>query len=246
MGAVEVTFLGSGDAFCSGARCQACIQVASGGEPLLLDFGATSLLALRRAEIDPASVTWVALSHLHGDHFGGLPFLIIDGDAVGRSRPLGIAGPQGTATRLEHAFEALYPGNADADRPFEVNFTTLDVEAPTPFGPAVITPFEARHGSAAQALSLRVEYGGKVIAYSGDTEWNDALIRAARGADLFVCECNFFDGRGFGHLDYHTLLRHRDALQCERIVLTHMSEEMLDRLDQVEFETAADGTTLTL
>jgi phosphoribosyl 1,2-cyclic phosphodiesterase len=61
-----------------------------------------------------------------------------------------------------------------------------------------------------------------------------------------VCECNFFDTQGLGHLDYRTLVRHRDALECERIVLTHMSEEMLARLDQVEFETAADGTTLRL
>jgi ribonuclease BN (tRNA processing enzyme) len=246
MARVELEFLGSGDAFCSGARCQACVRLTGGGEPLLLDCGATSLLALKRAAIDPGSVGWVVLSHLHGDHFGGLPFMLIDGTAAGRSRPLQIAGPPGSRDRLEEALEALYPGTAGLPRPFELGFTVLDFEMPTRFGPAVITAFEAHHGSGAHALSLRVEYGGRTVAYSGDTEWNDNLVWAVHGADLFVCECNFFEPRGLGHLDYQTLRAKRELLDCGRIVLTHMSDEMLARLDDVEFEVAADGATFSV
>jgi ribonuclease BN (tRNA processing enzyme) len=85
-----------------------------------------------------------------------------------------------------------------------------------------------------------------VIAYSGDTEWTDTLIEIAQGADLFVCECNFFAKHAPGHLDYGTLAERRTDLKCERIVITHMSEEMLGHLGEVEFEAAADGTVIDI
>ena len=86
----------------------------------------------------------------------------------------------------------------------------------------------------------------KVIAYSGDTEWTDALIDVTKATDLFVCECNFFERKGPGHMDYRTLVEKRPQLGCDRIVLTHMSEEMLGRLGEVEFETASDGAVIDL
>jgi ribonuclease BN (tRNA processing enzyme) len=244
--AVRLQFLGSGDAFSSGGRFQACLHLSGGDEPLLLDCGATSLAAMKRAEVDPASIGWVALSHLHGDHFAGLPWLVLDGQFSGRSRPLAVAGPPGTGKRLDQAFEALYPGSSTAERDFELSVTELEERGTTRLGPASITAFQATHGGGAPAYALRVEYGGKVIAYSGDTEWTDSLIDVSRGADLFVCECNFFDKDVPGHVDYRTLSEKRPQLDCERIVLTHMSDEMLTRVDEVEFETAEDGTILTL
>ena len=93
---------------------------------------------------------------------------------------------------------------------------------------------------------LRIEYAGKVIAYSGDTEWTDTLPEIASGADLFICECNFFDIQAPGHLDYETLRAHRAELECERIVLTHMSEAMLARAGEIELEAAADGMAIEL
>jgi ribonuclease BN (tRNA processing enzyme) len=93
---------------------------------------------------------------------------------------------------------------------------------------------------------LRVEYAGKVIAYSGDTEWTDTLVELATGADLFICECNFFDKRAPGHLDYRTLIEHRPQLNCERIVLTHMGDEMLAGVDDLELEAGADGVVIDI
>jgi ribonuclease BN (tRNA processing enzyme) len=243
---VRLTFIGSGDAFAGGGRFQACLLLEGGAEPLLVDCGATSLVALKRAGIDPASIGYVALSHLHGDHFAGLPWLILDGQFSKRTKPLEIVGPLGTGERVERAFEALYPGAADAQRAFATTFADLSARTPWELGPARITAFDVVHGSGAPSYALRVEYAGKVIAYSGDTEWTSALIDVADGADLFVCECNFFEPKGAGHLDYRTLLGKREHLRCDRIVLTHMSDEMLARLDEVEFETASDGAVIEL
>jgi ribonuclease BN (tRNA processing enzyme) len=242
----QIRFLGSGDAFGSGGRFQACLHLDGGPEPVLLDCGATSLIALKRAGIDPASIGWVALSHLHGDHFAGLPWLVLDGQFAKRTRPLVIAGPDGTRERFERTFECLYPGATNAQRPFETRFVEYVPRVPIELGPALVTAFEVRHRAGAPACALRVEYGGTVIAYSGDTEWTDALVDVAAGADLFVCECNFFDMKAPGHLDYETLMTHRTELACERIVLTHMSEQMLARVDDVSLESAADGAVFTI
>jgi ribonuclease BN (tRNA processing enzyme) len=111
---VTVTFAGSGDAFGSGGRFQACIHLRHPAlaSPVLLDCGATSLPALRRSNLDPQEVGTVFVSHLHGDHFGGLPFLILDGQFSRRTRVLRVVGPPGTAQRLATAMECLFPGSA--------------------------------------------------------------------------------------------------------------------------------------
>src|SRR5260221_722886 len=86
---VTVTFAGCGDAFGSGGRYQACIHLRPrGAAPVLLDCGATSLSALRHSRLHPGEIAAVFVSHLHGDHFGGLPFLILNEQFARRTRPL--------------------------------------------------------------------------------------------------------------------------------------------------------------
>lgn len=243
---VRLRFLGCGDAFAAGGRFQTCFHLDGGEEPMLIDCGATSLQAIKQAGIDPASIGWVALSHLHGDHFGGLPWLILDGTFSGRTRPLVIAGPEGTEKRFKQAFEALYPGSTSSERPFEISFLEYVDETRLEFGPAALTPFEVTHSSGAPPYALRIEYGEKTIAYSGDTEWNRNLFQAASGSDVFVCECNFFDGSGPGHLNYETVTEHREQFGTQRLILTHLSREMLDHLDEVQVEAAEDGLAIEL
>jgi ribonuclease BN (tRNA processing enzyme) len=96
---LTLTFLGSGDAFGSGGRLQTCMLLESDGRRWLLDCGATSLVALRRAGVDPATIDAILISHLHGDHFGGVPFVLLDGQFRRGARPLVIAGPRGVEAR---------------------------------------------------------------------------------------------------------------------------------------------------
>jgi ribonuclease BN (tRNA processing enzyme) len=84
------------------------------------------------------------------------------------------------------------------------------------------------------------------VAFSGDTSWTSRLPELSHGADLFVCECFGFDGAPPGHLDYRTIRDGREALACRRLILTHMSDSMLSRLDGLDVETAADGMALSL
>ena len=201
---------------------------------------------MKRAGLDPSEIGCVLLTHLHGDHFGGLPFLILDGQFSRRTRPLVVGGPPGVRDRAEAAMEVFFPGSSSVARRFAVEFVELRERVPSLVGPASVTPFIVEHASGAPAYALRVEYGGKVITYSGDTEWTESLVDAARGADLFVCEAYFFEKKIKYHLDYHTLRENRQRLDCRRVVLTHMGADMLSRQSEADVECADDGQVIVL
>jgi ribonuclease BN (tRNA processing enzyme) len=243
---VKVRFLGSGDAFGSGGRFQTCIHLESGASQLLLDCGASSLIAMRRFGVDPQAIDTVILSHLHGDHFGGVPFLILDGQFKRRTRPLVVVGPPGVEARVREAMEVFFPGSTRVERKFDTCFVELADRVPVEVGPVRVTGFGVVHASGAPPFALRVAGEGKVVAYSGDTEWTESLIDAARGADLFIAEALFYDKQVKYHLDLATLLQHRSRLDCRRLVVTHMGEDMLARLADLTVEAAEDGKQLAV
>jgi ribonuclease BN (tRNA processing enzyme) len=243
---VKVRFLGSGDAFGSGGRLQTCIHLEWGGAQILVDCGASSLIAMRRFGVDPVAIDAVILSHLHGDHFGGVPFLILDGQFTRRTRPLVVAGPPGVEARVRDAMEVFFPGSSRVERRFDVRYVELADRVPLSLGSVSVTPFGVVHASGAPPFALRVAGDEKIVAYSGDTEWTDSLIDAARGADLFIAEAYFFDKAVKFHLDLATLLRHRARLECRRLIVTHMNEDMLRRRDALDIETAEDGKVVVV
>ena len=157
------------------------------------------------------------LSHLHGDHFGGLPFLILDGQFSRRTRPLVVAGPPGVGPRVEAAMEVLFPGSTRVTRRFAVEFVELGAREASALGPATVTAFPVEHAAALPPMRSGVQYGGTVIVYSGDTGWAESLAEAARGADLFVCEAYTFDRPIRHHLDYRTLAAHLPQIGCRRL-----------------------------
>lgn len=246
---VNVTFAGSGDAFGSGERLQACIAVQVGEQaPILLDCGATSLVALKRQGIDPNQVGTVLVSHLHVDHYGGLPQLILDGQFSRREVPLTIAGPIGTAGRLTTALEVMFPGSSKVRRRFEVNVIELQPgNGEEAIDNAVVHAVEVDHGMPGDmALGLRIDIAGKTVTYTGDTAWTDILVDLAADSDLFIAESYYWDKPVPYHLRHSDLLAHRDLLASRHIILTHMSADMLAHADDAAFDLAFDGRTLTL
>lgn len=241
---MRLQFVGAGDAFGNGGRFQTCFWLEGAEDSLLIDCGATTLTALKAANIEPNDITAVAITHLHGDHFAGLPFLVLDGQFRRRQRPLFIAGPPGTRQRVEAAMEILFPGSVATRRQFEIEFIELGPE-PATVGPATVSALPVAQPDT-PACALRIEYGGRIVTYSGDTAWTEGLIDLAAEADVFVAEAYFFDRQVPFHLDYATLLANRNRLGCKRLILTHMSPDMLARQSEAEFECAHDGLVITL
>jgi ribonuclease BN (tRNA processing enzyme) len=238
---MQFTFVGSGDAFGSGGRFNTCFHVATEHTRLLIDCGASSLIGMQRLHIDRAAIDLVLLTHFHADHFGGIPFFVLDAQFVAkRTRPLTIAGPSGVGAWYERIFAATFPG--ERILPFPLEFHEFEIGQLNRIGELEVTPFHVRHDDrAGPCLALRVRVGGRIICYSGDTEWTDTLVEAARDADLFVCECYVYDRPVRAHLSLTTLRQHLPAIGAKRVILTHMSNSMLNRRAEVEYEMADDG-----
>jgi ribonuclease BN (tRNA processing enzyme) len=242
---VRVHFLGSGNAFSDGGRANAAIHVTAPGVSLLLDCGGSALPAIKK-HVDPATIDAIAVTHLHGDHFGGITFLVLEQHFAGRKKPLVAAGPPSLEQRLRAAEQALYPdffGQTAVGFPF--NTVVLGAE-PTDLGGARVRALPVRHVRLAEPHGLRVEVAGKLIAYSGDARFTDHLVAVAQGADLFICEASFFDRDDPAHISYREVMAHRDEFQAKRIVLTHLGAETLGHLSDLELEHTTDGTLIEI
>lgn len=243
---MDLHVIGSGDAFGNGGRFQTCFALREAGHTVLVDCGATSMTAMKRAGLDPLDVDAVVVTHLHGDHFGGLPFLVLDGQFRRRTRPLAVLGPPGTQHRLDATMEALYPGSSQVQRRFDLVVTELE-----PQGPAAaldgwaVRAVEVDHASGAPPLAVRVETPAGTVAYSGDTAWTPALFDVSRGADLFLVEAYTWERDVRYHLSHRRVAESLDAFGAGLVVLTHMSPEVLVRTGQACALAAEDGMVLT-
>ena len=241
----RVRFIGSGDSFGTGGRFQTCILVENGTYRFVIDCGATSLVALKRAGVDPASIDAVLLTHFHGDHCGGVPYVILDGQFAKRERPLVIGGPPGVRERMTVVFEAALPTSSRTAQRFDVTYVELG-ERETRVGPLGVVSLPVAHLPETRPHGLRVRAGEHVVAYTGDTDWCDTLPRLADGADLFIAEAYSFEKRIPQHLSHATLLARRDELRATRIVLTHAGPETLAHRADLAWPLADDGTEIDI
>jgi ribonuclease BN (tRNA processing enzyme) len=244
---MQLRFVGCGDAFGSGGRSNTCFHVTGERSNFLIDCGATSLPALKRLGIARDAIDLILITHFHGDHFAGLPFLLLDAQFSRRSRPLVIAGPEGIEMRLAAVMEALFEHCSKTQQRFELSVVSLKPEQTQNFGAVKVTPFSVVHGeSGGPFLGYRIEAEERVIAYSADTEWTETLVPLAREADLFIAEAYYYDKIVKNHLSLTTLQAHLSKIKPKRLILTHMSDDMLGRLDTLGHAAAQDGMVVEL
>ena len=246
---VRLRVVGCGDAFGSGGRFNTCFAVEDPHGRFLIDCGTTSLTALQAAGIDPADIDLVVLSHLHGDHFGGLPFLLLHRQFAASARnPLVIAGPPGFAARLRALFESMYPGLWKQNWAFDLDLVDIAPGQPAQLGARrLLTTIVRHHAGPEPCTGLRVTTSARTIAYSGDTGWTDALIELADQSNLFLCECNDLHDQSYeGHMSYQTLLGQHHRLNTRRLLLTHLGNQMLSAAAGLELECAYDGLQIEL
>ncbi len=247
---MKLTVIGCGDAFGSGGRMQTSYLVEAGATRFLIDCGASTLIGFNRLQLDPNTVPTIFISHLHGDHFAGLVWWLLHAKHVAkRTAPLTIVGPAGVEARLKAAAEVLFPGSMKVTMRHELAFRELAPEQRCEVGAVAVTPFEVRHPSGAPSYALRFEVDGKVLSFTGDTEWVESLVRAGRAADLYMMECYQFEGEPRYHMSWSTIRPHLDSIGARRVMLTHMASGMLARGSEVadaRVVLAEDGLVLEI
>jgi len=232
---MRLTVIGSGDAFGSGGRFNTCFWVETAKATLLIDCGASSPVALKARGLDFSRVDGVVLSHLHGDHFGGLPFFLLDAQLITRrERPLVVAGPPGTQKRIEAALEVFFPRATTNKWRFPFQFLEIEPGHPADILGHSVTTAQVVHQSGAPSTALRISDGRAHFAYSGDTEWTEALLSIAAEADLFIVECSSYAGSVPGHLSWKILKTRLRDFTARRIMVTHMNDTMLAHRDELK------------
>ena len=254
----QLTFVGTSDAFNAAGRLHSCYLLEGDGfGPLMIDFGATALAGLRRLGKDPSAIRGYAFTHLHGDHIGGWPFLVIDGmfHAVRRDT-LAVLGPVGSEARLDALLRVAYGGLADKERPYASTVEELLPGATADFAGVRIEGFPARHMKPPeQPLCLRIELpDGTTVAFSGDTAMCDGLLAAAAGVDVLVAECSGLAPPCGDHCSWEEWCEVLPSLTAKRIFFTHLGTDVRAAVARLLAEVPAgsdvafadDGLVVTL
>ncbi len=238
----RIVFLGTGDAFSAGGRFQAAYLLQNAGSTLLIDCGSGVLASLKRNELAAAPIDTVLLSHFHGDHFAGLPFLLLHYVYVEpRTKPLRIVGPPEVEGRVMQLYRAMYADSAC--QPASLRNSIYRGEA----GEAARNRWVSNRfipGAAPGAsalLRIRDQVGKAKACLFGRYGWTEDLLEHTEDADLFICECSFFETRMPTHLDYPRIAENLHRFGSKRTVLTHLGQEVLSHRSEVELEMAHDG-----
>lgn len=238
----RLTFVGTGDAFGSGGRFNTCLHVDMGSPPFLVDFGSTSLTALKQLGIAYGDVEAILVTHLHADHAGGLPSLLLESTIVTRRRrPLTIVGPVGIGSWIAGLDAMMYPGSQHLVPRFDLTLIELEPHSTTQVGDLTVTTFPMDHTPETHPLALRVTNGQKTFAYTGDGAWSEEIVALARDADILVSECYALAHPAPMHMTYRDIEANRDRLTAARLILTHMGPDMLAATEDIAEQVAHDG-----
>ncbi|GGB81354.1 MBL fold metallo-hydrolase [Dyadobacter sediminis] len=237
---VELTVIGCSDAFGSGGRRNTCFHIKTASNQFLIDCGASAYPGLKELNINPEEISTIIISHFHGDHYGGLPFFLLEAAEKQRTKPITIVSPPGCSEKMHPLLALLYPGSNIMEK-LNLRFMEFSDEQMIVNDDLELIARPVVHSSASLPHGIRIYTAGKIIAYSGDTEWTDQLISLAENADLFICECTFFTGKVKGHLNYAELKSHLPKMNFRKILLTHLDKQMLKNRHKIVHACAEDG-----
>lgn len=238
-----LTVIGCGDAFSSGGNNQTCFHVQTPFGSFLIDCGAGALAGLKKNDLYLAEIDTIIISHFHGDHYGGLPYLLQDRANERQKEPLTILSPPGCKEKIQQLITLLYPGSKMLEK-LNLHFISYQDEVEITLPYLTVTPISVAHKPESLPYGVRICTGEKIIAYSGDTAWTEQLLKIASRSDLFICECCFYETEVEGHLNYQNLKKNIDRLSTRQILLTHFDDEMLTNRDKLALPLAYDGLRL--
>jgi ribonuclease Z len=197
----RVTLLGTGVPTPRPDRFGPSTLVEVGNQKLLIDAGRGAAIRLYQVGVPMGSIDALLLTHYHSDHTSGIPDVWLTGWLQShygtRTLPLRVLGPVGAKDlmlNLEKAYaadikiriadEKLPPQGAEV----EVEEFNCDGAVYKKNG-VTVTGFEVDHGDVIKpAYGYRIEYDGRSVVISGDTRFNENVIKHGLGADLLIHE----------------------------------------------------------
>ncbi len=220
MADLDLRFIGTGNAFAPGGLCWNGFVLEG---RYLFEAPPQALQSLNAMKIDANDLDAVVLSHHHGDHFLGLPFLFLQWKYSKRTRPVRIIGPRGTKELATQIGRQVYPGLFDTR--FEIEWDELTGGEVATAGALKVCAANVKHDQRLSGtLGFGIEIAGRRLGYTGDSALCDAVLDLARDSEVLVSECASVDET----VDVHMNLRDdvplvRAAMKPgTRLILTHL------------------------
>ncbi|KEY58461.1 MBL fold metallo-hydrolase [Serratia sp. DD3] len=196
---IKVTLLGTGTPEPSIQRFGSSALVEAGPEKMIFDAGAGTGKRLWQLGIPIGKAGPFFLTHLHSDHTVDIPDIWLNGYVAtpygGRKTPLEIYGPEGTQNMmlyLRKAFDWDIRGRENGPGNPVISFNATEIKEGVVFNRngVMVTAFLVDHGHSdlTPAFGYRVDYAGKSVVISGDTRFNENLIKHAKGTDVLIHE----------------------------------------------------------
>lgn len=220
--------IGCGDAFATNNKFQSCHLLDTDTHLIMIDCGVTVMNSLKKYKVSFDDVDMILISHFHADHFGGIPFLLLQAHYVDRrEKPLTIIGPEGLEKKCRDLMAIMYPGSP------EKIFDLLDIEFVELAGVKIYSDQDLRiqfypvqHSELTNPHGIRIHFQDVIVGYTGDTEWCKNVEVIAKGTNLFVADCSFYDLKVDGHMNQKDLEKNVSKLKSEQILLTHFGEKI--------------------
>ncbi len=220
----ELTFLGTGSAFTTPHRYWSGFLA---NDTYLFDCPPTTLPHLKRLGISPAQLRIVFITHFHGDHFMGFPFLVLEyAYLTPRRDPLWVVVPKGGGSFLEEFIDRCFPRLSSQGSDYRRVYLEAEDGSYLEVDGLKVWARAMEHATG-QLLSLgyRVELPDLTLAYSGDAQLSYALVELGHGADVLVVDCTYSQ-QGPEHMGLEDILQLRRSLpQSTLLILTHVGEE---------------------
>lgn len=226
---LKIVILGSGNAFGHSNQFQSCHYVEFEEKyKILLDCGPTILQSLQLAEINIDDLQYLLISHLHGDHLAGIPFLLLHYKYVLQrlNNPLQIIGPFGLKEQLENLIKGNYPeALTKEDNLYQVQELQVQEEKIL-WDKIKIKGFEAHHIPNAFGYVLQKD-DIKVI-YSGDNEFNVDQMKEFSKGTVLVHELTTMNSTAGGHTSWELLQKHIDEIliHVSKVIAVHTGSDV--------------------
>lgn len=185
-------------------------------------------------DLAPEDIEVVFVSHFHGDHIFGLPFLLLEYlHLTPRTKDLTIIGPPGIQERIEVVTEAGFPHLTTKDAGYNLRYQEVkdggEERLSVSDGSLTFRALRVEHVSDLDCYGFRVQVDGRMVAYSGDAVLCDALVALGEGADVFVVECSCWDAACGPHLRPSDIVELRRRISPRTtFILTHLDAGSVD------------------
>jgi ribonuclease BN (tRNA processing enzyme) len=221
--------LGSGTSVPHSQRASAAFWLETDGGSMLLDCSADAMHRMAQENLDWPNLDAIWISHLHLDHCGGLASLLFgmkhSPQTQSRRKPLKIFSCSGVERLLKAIDESNDYGLFKQPFPLEIREFADSGEEFSPFEEIRCETFKTPHTRESIAMRL-TNSENKTVVYSADTGVSEELATFARGADLFVLECSFYENKPVQtHLNLAEAMRIAQMAEPRRLLLTHLYPE---------------------